>query len=106
MLLHYSALPSGVEMQSESEDREIVAGTLTTIRRITADGVRWRVQVETWAVDDGCGGRFVFRLDEPETHLEPRFGPATLRGETPEELIAEAYGVPERRLRELVHSLS
>lgn len=93
-------------MQSESEDQETAASTSTTIRRITADGVHWRVQVEAWDADEGRQGRFVFRLDDPEAHLEPRFGPATLRGPTHEELLAEAYEVPERRLRELVHSLS
>ena len=82
------------------QDREAA-----TIRRLSAEGTRWRVRVESWASDGGVAGRFVFEPDEPRSMYAPRASGPTLRAERREEVVAAAYEMPETRLRELLHSL-
>ncbi len=75
-----------------------------TICRISAEGTRWRVRVESWPVEEGVvSGRFVF---EPETRYSTRASGPALRAGRREEVFAAAHELPEERLRELLHSLS
>ncbi len=75
-----------------------------TICRISAEGTRWRVQVESWPIADGVvSGRFVF---EPETRYSTRASGPALKAGRREEVFAAAHELPEERLRELLHSLS
>ena len=77
--------------------------TASGIRRISEERTQWRVMVETWPDEDGYHGRFVF---SPDGGLgDTREGPAALRGSTREEVIAEAYDLPEDRLKQVLRSL-
>src|SRR5690606_7065505 len=73
--------------------------------RLTGDGGRWRVRVESWRVGDEFQGRIVFEPDGPASRTEPRVGPARLRGRSREDLLSSAYDLSEQWLRELLHAL-
>jgi hypothetical protein len=75
------------------------------LRRISDDRTQWRVLVETWPVRDGFHGRFVFAADRAANPADKREGPDALRGSTREDVIAEAYNLPEDRLKQLFRSL-
>jgi hypothetical protein len=77
--------------------------TASGIRRIIQDRTHWRVLVETWPERDGYHGRFVFSRENAVSD-DKREGPAALRGPTREAVIAEAYNLPEARLRQLLRS--
>ena len=79
--------------------------TASGIRRISEDRTQWRVLVETWPERDGYHGRFVFSPEHPLVPSDKREGPAALRGHTREDVIAEAYSLPEDRLKQLLRSL-
>ena len=79
--------------------------TASGIRRILEDRTHWRVMVETWPERDGYHGRFVFSPDGGGDLSYPREGPDALRGRTREEVIAEAYELPEDRLKQVLRSL-
>lgn len=76
------------------------------IGRITDDRSLWRVVVETWPERDGFHGRFVFVPDRTPVPTDPRAGPDALRGRTREDVMQEAYSLPEERLRQLFRSLA
>jgi hypothetical protein len=76
-----------------------------SIRRIFQDRTHWRVSVATWAERDGYHGRFVFSPERSRGVADPREGPDALRGPTREDVIAEAYNLPEDRLQRLLRSL-
>ncbi len=88
-------------MTSETE----VTASASGIRRIRQDRTQWRVLVQTWPERDGYRGRFVFAPEGPETPPDPRAGPDALRGRTREDVIAQAYNLPEDRLKQLLRSL-
>ncbi len=91
-------------MQTPMFDRSYEDADRATICRISAEGTRWRVQVESWPVaQDEVSGRFVF---EPETRYATRASGPALRARRREEVFAAAHEMPEERLRELLHSLS
>ena len=79
--------------------------TASGIRRIYQDQTRWHVLVETWPERDGYHGRFVFSPDRARGVAVEREGPDALRGRTREDVIAQAYNLPEDRLRQLLRSL-
>lgn len=83
---------------------QVADAAASGIRRIVEDRKRWRVVVETWSEQDGYHGRFVFSPDGG-FGVDTREGPAALRGHTREEVIAEAYNLPEDRLKQLLRSL-
>src|SRR5690606_4255048 len=95
----------GVRMGSRPVDRTDGRDQATTIRRLTGDGARWRVRVESWRVGDEFQGRIVFEPDGPASRTEPRVGPARLRGRSREDLLSSAYDLSEQWLRELLHAL-
>lgn len=76
------------------------------ICRLTDDRSSWRVVVETWPERDGFHGRFVFVPDRTPVPTDPREGPDALRGLTREDVMQEAYSLPEERLRQLFRSLA
>ncbi|HEX7052209.1 MAG TPA: hypothetical protein VF188_18515 [Longimicrobiales bacterium] len=82
-----------------------VSRRVVTICRIPADGTRWRVVVETWEDMGGWRGRLAFQPDSPETRADTRWGPVTLSGRTPTDILDVVHRLPERRLREVLHSL-
>lgn len=73
------------------------------ICRFYDDRDPWRVLVETWPERDGFHGRFVFMQ---ESRADRREGPDALRGRTREDVIAEAYELPESHLKQLFRSLA
>ena len=75
------------------------------LRRIFEARTQWRVMVETWPEHDGYHGRFVFAADRAPARADKREGPDALRGRTREEVVAEAYNLPEARLKQLLRSL-
>ena len=75
------------------------------IRRISQDRTQWRVLVETWPERDGYHGRFIFAPERALQAAHTRAGPDALRGRTCEDVIADAYNLPEARLRQLLRSL-
>jgi hypothetical protein len=79
--------------------------TESGIRRIVQDRTPWRVAVETWPERDGYHGRFVFAPERTPAPTDKREGPAALRGRTREDVIAQAYSLPEDQLRQLLRSL-
>ena len=79
--------------------------TASGIRRIFEDRTQWRVLVETWPERDGFHGRFVFSPEHAPVPSDKREGPDALRGRTREDVIAEAYSLPEDRLKQLLRSL-
>jgi hypothetical protein len=88
-------------MRTETLERSTASG----IRRIFEERTHWRVMVETWAERDGYHGRFVFAPDRSPVPADMRAGPDALRGNTREEVIAEAYNLPEDRLKQVLRSL-
>lgn len=87
-----------------------IAGTVrsrvpVTIRRLTAEGIPWRVRAEVWAEDHGYAGRLRFEPDTTRPVVAPREGPASLRGSSEVEVLSEAHSFSESRLRALLHSL-
>jgi hypothetical protein len=84
---------------------EYELATESGIRRIVQDRTPWRVAVETWPARDGFHGRFVFAPEHAPDPNEKRAGPAALRGSTREDVIAQAYNLPENQLRQLLRSL-
>lgn len=76
-----------------------------TIRRLTAEGIAWRVRAEVWAEDHGYAGRLMFEPDTTRPLVAPREGPASLRGTTEVDVLSEAHSFSETRLRALLHSL-
>lgn len=82
------------------------SSSLTTICRLTADdGGYWRVMVEAWPEAGRHVGRLVFARELGALLTEHRTGPASLSGPRYEDVVAAAHELPERRLRELLHSL-
>jgi hypothetical protein len=79
--------------------------TASGIRRIEQDRTHWRVSVETWPERDGYHGRFVFSPNGSHVPADMREGPDALRGSTREEVIAQAYELPEDRLKQVLRSL-
>jgi hypothetical protein len=79
--------------------------TASGIRRIFEDRTHWRVVVETWPERDGYHGRFVFSPEHPRLPADLRQGPDALRGHTREDVIAQAYDLPENRLKQVLRSL-
>ena len=79
--------------------------TESGIRRIVQDRTPWRVAVETWPERDGYHGRVVFAPERAPQANDQREGPAALRGSTREDVIAQAYNLPEDQLRQLLRSL-
>jgi hypothetical protein len=75
------------------------------ICRIYDDRAQWRVVVETWPELDGFHGRFVFVPDRTPVPADRREGPDALRGRTREDVMVEAFSLPEDRLRQLFRSL-
>lgn len=75
------------------------------ICRIYDDRSQWRVVVETWPERDGYHGRFVFVPDRTPVPVDRREGPDALRGQTREDVMSEAFSLPEDRLRQLFRSL-
>lgn len=75
------------------------------IRRLVQDRTSWRVAVETWAERDGYHGRVVFAPERAPLPADKREGPAALRGATREDVVAQAYDLPENQLRQLLRSL-
>ncbi len=91
-------------MQTPMFDQSYTDSERATICRISAEGTRWRVQVESWPVAEGeVSGRFVF---EPEARYATRASGPALRARRRDEVFAAAHEMPEERLRELLHSLS
>jgi hypothetical protein len=82
-----------------------VSASASGIRRIRQDRTQWRVLVETWPERDGFRGRFVFASESPTIPTDLRAGPDALRGRTREDVIAQAYTLPEDRLKQLLRSL-
>ena len=76
------------------------------ICRISDERSLWRVAVETWPERDGYHGRLVFTQDRVPTIADRREGPDKLRGSTREDVVREAYSLPEAHLRELFRSLA
>lgn len=76
------------------------------ICRISEAQRSWRVVVETWPERDGYHGRLVFTQDRVSASGEVREGPDKLRGHTREDVLREAYALPEERLREVFRSLA
>lgn len=81
-----------------------VASGAATICRISALGTRWRVRVESWQGGSGWSGRLVFEPDSPTASYAPRHGPPTLHGRSQTEVLDGVHQLPERRLREILHS--
>ena len=79
--------------------------TASGIRRISEDRTQWRVLVETWPERDGYHGRFVFSPEHSPVPVDMRAGPDALRGHTREDVIAQAYDLPEDRLKQVLRSL-
>jgi hypothetical protein len=69
------------------------------------DKTQWRVLVETWPERDGYHGRFIFAPERAPQPADQRAGPDALRGLTREDVIAQAYTLPEDRLKQLLRSL-
>lgn len=83
----------------------VVADRQTTpIRRLTDDGLRWRVMVETWRESEAFHGRLVFRREESEGDAD-RQSAALLHGSSMEDVLALAHDFPEDRLRRVLYSL-
>jgi hypothetical protein len=76
------------------------------IRTFSDERSSWRVMVETWPERDGYHGRFVFEQSRSPTLPDRCEGPDALRGDTREEVIAEAYSLPDERLRKVLRSLA
>lgn len=93
-----------VEMRFELVDGPNVPAGRTTIRRIDALGVRWRVIVESWPVHGGWGGRLTFAPEAPNSLHEPRTTAQTLFGHSQAEVIHSAYAIEERHLHSLLHA--
>lgn len=85
------------------ESGGVTAGA-ATVCSISAQGVRWRVRVESWQRRGGWSGRLVFEPDSPSSSLAPRLGPPTLHGQSQTEVLDVVHQFPERRLREILHS--
>jgi hypothetical protein len=81
-----------------------VAPGAATVCRISALGTRWRVRVESWQRGGGWSGRLVFEPDSPSSSFTPRLGPTTLHGQSQTEVLDGAHQLPERRLRQILHS--
>jgi hypothetical protein len=64
------------------------------------------VAVETWPERDGYHGRLVFTQERDKCQSDRREGPDALRGSTREDVISEAYELPEENLRQLFRSLA
>lgn len=94
-------------MRSGVRESDTVVGDVSAICRLTgeADGP-WRVLVETWSDAGGVRGRLVFAREGGAYEIERRAGPAALQGRRREDVIAAAHELPERRLRQLLHSLA
>jgi hypothetical protein len=75
------------------------------VRRITAEGIHWRVRVESWADEGEYVGRLVFEPDTAEPLYTARRGAAMLHGETQNEVVMSAHDLTENRLKEVLHSL-
>lgn len=93
-------------MRIELSEKELSRICATTICRLFAEGTRWRVRVESWEAEGGASGRFVFEPDDPSAAANSRQSGPALRAERREDVIRAAYDIPERRLRELLHSLA
>lgn len=80
------------------------------VRRITEDGLHWRVMVETWHESDAFHGRLLFRRDDadrPDTERPDgaRETAPLLHGTSREDVLGLAHDYPEERLRRLLYSL-
>lgn len=77
----------------------------STIGRISHDRAKWRVVVQAWPDAPGYRGRLVFEPDGVAAPLGAREGPPALHGRTREDVVQQAYELPEQRLRAMLHSL-
>lgn len=93
------AMPSAWSSQEQKQPDS------SGICRIYDDRSQWRVVVETWPERDGFHGRFVFVPDRTPVPVDRREGPDALRGRTREDVMVEAFSLPEDRLRQLFRSL-
>jgi hypothetical protein len=75
------------------------------VRRITAEGIHWRVLVESWREEGEYVGRLVFEPDTAEPLYTGRKGSPTLRGTTSQEVVMSAHDLSENRLKEVLYSL-
>ncbi|NLG62735.1 MAG: hypothetical protein GX539_10845 [Candidatus Cloacimonetes bacterium] len=84
----------------------MITGTeVTAIRRISDDRTKWRVLVEAWPEEPGYRGRLVFAPDGLDAPLPAREGPAAFSGRTREDVLRQAWEMPEQQLRVMLHSL-
>ncbi len=81
------------------------AETASTITRISDDRAKWRVVVQAWPDEPGYRGRLVFEPDGIAAPLGAREGPPALHGRTREDVVSQAYELPERELRTMLLSL-
>jgi hypothetical protein len=75
------------------------------IRRITEDGFRWRVLVETWHESEAFHGRLLFRSEESDRVDRDRETAVLLHGSSREDVLSLAHDFPEDRLRRVLYSL-
>jgi hypothetical protein len=75
------------------------------IRRITEDGFRWRVLVETWQESEAFHGRLLFRREVTDGVARDRETAPLLHGSSREDVLSLAYDFPEDRLRRVLYSL-
>lgn len=84
---------------------QIVPENSATVRRLSAEGIHWRVVVESWRDRDTIVGRLVFEPDTSEPLYSSRHGMPMLRGESHQEVVLSAHDLTDARLREVLHSL-
>jgi hypothetical protein len=84
---------------------DVVPESSAAVRRISAEGIHWRVVVESWRDDGAYVGRLVFEPETAEPSYSARQGSAMLRGGTATDVVLSAHDLSENRLREVLHSL-
>ena len=77
----------------------------TAIARISDARARWRVMVQAWPEESGYRGRLVFEPDSAAAGLTAGEGPPALRGTSREDVVGQAYALPEQELRVMLLSL-
>jgi hypothetical protein len=83
----------------------VVPHKSAAVRRITAEGIHWRVLVESWRERGEYVGRLLFEPDTAEPLYTARTGSPMLRGSTSQEVVMSAHDLSENRLKEVLHSL-
>jgi hypothetical protein len=91
-------------MGSDSKE-SVVPENAATVCRLSAEGINWRVVVESWRDEESVVGRLVFEPDTAEPQYSPRQGSPTLRGGTHEAVVLSAHDLSEHRLKEVLYSL-